>query len=331
MVNRLLCKVKRMLSPLRFEPIFKTNLWGGTRLRPLLNHPPSEEATGESWLLSDVDGSPSRVAHGPLAGRTLRELMADFGTDLLGDAKPINGRFPLLIKLIDARQELSVQVHPSDTQARLKDPTAAGKTEAWVVLAANPATSRIYSGFKTGMNPERFQRSLKDGTSATTLHQFTPEPGDCLFLSPGTVHAIGADLLIYEVQQTSDITYRLFDWNRLDGKTGQPRQLHVEDGLAVSNFDCGPCPPITPKRDGECERLVTCEYFQLERFSLRRPFQVKGGQCSILTVIEGRGTLNGEHLRTGDTFLIPASLTDASLVPDGSLTILHAVPGRWLC
>ena len=295
------------LYPLRFEPIFKTMLWGGTRLRPFLSRPPSEEPTGEAWLLSDVDGSQSRVSHGPLAGKTLRELMTDYSSDLLGDAKPINGRFPVLLKFIDAKQELSVQVHPNDEQARLKNPTAAGKTEAWVILDANPATSRIYAGFNDGVTAESFRAALAAGTVPGTLHQFTPERGDCVFLPAGTVHAIGADILLFEVQQTSDITYRLYDWDRIDSKTGKPRDLHVEDGLACANFEKGPCPPVEIEHVGEWtntfHHLVDCDHFRLiqDRITGRRAIARGLNRCQILTVVEGSGTIDGEPVALGET------------------------------
>lgn len=313
-------------TPLRFAPIFKTTLWGGRRLRPFLGLPPNDESIGEAWLLSDVDGSPSFVADGPYSGYSLKDLIARFGEALLGSAKPIDGRFPLLIKLIDARQELSLQVHPNDEQARAKNPTAAGKTEAWVVLAADPQTSRLYSGFRPGVDPQSFRNALSKGQAAETFHQFIPQPGDCLFLRAGTVHAIGRDLLIYECQQTSDITYRLFDWNRVDAQ-GQPRPLHVEDGIACADFAQGPCPPLVPIRDGECERLIECEYFSLERWTLARPREFAGNVCRIITAIAGQGTLADQPLRPGDTWLIPAACNSVSVIPHDTLTLLLAAPG----
>ena len=157
-----------------------------------------------------------------------------------------HGKFPLLLKFIDARQELSVQVHPNDEQAAKLGPGQFGKTEAWVILDRCAETSQIYAGFAEGVTADHFRAALAEKTTPRTLHSFTPEPGDCVFLEAGTVHAIGANILLFEVQQTSDITYRLYDWDRVDAKTGQPRQLHIEDGLACADFARGPCPPVAP-------------------------------------------------------------------------------------
>src|SRR3954471_9486416 len=166
-----------MLYPLRFEPIFKHNLWGGRRLPAFLNRPaPQDDAIGEAWVLSDVDGSPSRVANGPLEGSTLRSLLASDPERLVGRAAAPQGKFPLLLKFIDARQELSVQVHPNDEQAAAKYPGGNGKTEAWVVLDANPATSRIYAGFRPGVTAGDFRAALAARTTPHTLHSFTPKP-----------------------------------------------------------------------------------------------------------------------------------------------------------
>jgi mannose-6-phosphate isomerase len=191
------------LYPLRFEPIFTSNLWGGRRLPEFLRRtPPHDDPIGEAWVLSDVDGQTSRIANGPLSGVSLRELLADRPERILGSAKPINGRFPLLLKFIDSRQELSVQVHPNDEQAARQRPGATGKTEAWVILETDPATSRIYAGFNAGVSMEAFHAALAAKRTPETLHRFVPQPGDCVFLPAGTVHAIGADILLFEVQQT---------------------------------------------------------------------------------------------------------------------------------
>lgn len=326
------------LYPLRFEPVFKSMLWGGRRLPGFLNKPHSaDEPVGEAWVLSDVDGSPTRVADGPLAGATLRELLADDPASLLGTAKPANGRFPLLLKFLDARQELSVQVHPNDEQACRKAAGAAGKTEAWVVLDANPATSRVYAGFKPGVTAGDFRAALAAGTTPQTLHSFTPQPGDCVFLEAGTVHAVGADILLFEVQQTSDITYRLYDWDRVDAKTGRPRDLHVDDGLACSDFARGPCNPVRPETVGGSGwtrgELVACRYFTLGRHHAVRPFPVGvDGQCRVVVCTGGRGVLSwggrDYPLATGDVVLLPAAVGEIWCRPDGDISVLECgLPG----
>jgi len=321
------------LYPLRFEPIFTTNLWGGRRLPAYLNRTVGhDDPIGEAWVLSDVDGSPSRVADGPLAGRTLRELMAADPARIVGAAKTPQGRFPLLLKFLDARQELSVQVHPNDEQAAKLGPGKFGKTEAWVVLDADPATSRLYAGFAEGVSAADFCAALAEKATPKTLHAFTPKPGDCVFLEAGTVHAIGADLLLFEVQQTSDITYRLYDWDRVDAKTQQPRQLHIDEGLACADFQRGPCPPVGPAvvvGDGvRREGLVTCAYFALERFKAQVPFRVgAANRCRTVVCVGGSGELEsrGERyaFRTGDVFLLPAEVGACIALPAEPVTLLE--------
>ena len=216
------------LYPLRFEPIFRRYLWGGRRLGTVLGKPIGEGSDyAESWEVVDHGADQSRVAFGPLAGTTLGELVREHGHELLGRHHP-QPQFPLLIKLLDAQQKLSVQVHPNDEQAARLDTPDYGKTEAWVVLAAEPG-SRIYAGLKRGFDRPALERELNRGTCELCLHHFEPRVGDCVFLPAGTVHALGGGLLIAEVQQSSDTTYRLFDWNRV-GPDGRPRALHIEAG-----------------------------------------------------------------------------------------------------
>jgi mannose-6-phosphate isomerase len=321
------------LYPLRFEPIFTTNLWGGRRLPGWLNRTVAhDDPIGEAWVLSDVEGSLSRVADGALAGVTLRELMATEPDRIVGRAQAPQGRFPLLLKFLDARQELSVQVHPNDEQAAQLGPGQFGKTEAWVVLEADPATSRLYAGFVEGVTAADFRAALAAKTAPRTLHSFTPNPGDCVFLEPGTVHAIGSNLLLFEVQQTSNITYRLYDWDRVEAKTGRPRQLHVDEGLACTNFRRGRCRPVGPTvgvRDGvRCEGLVACTYFTLERFTARKPFRVGAeNRCRAVVCVRGSGELESSGarftFRTGDVFLLPAEVGAGTVVPAGEVTILE--------
>jgi mannose-6-phosphate isomerase len=312
------------LYPLRFEPIFKSMPWGGRRLPELVNRPaPDDEPVGEAWTLSDVDESVSVVAEGEHAGKTLRALLAADPVGILGGATAPLGRFPLLLKFIDARRELSVQVHPNDAQAAAKKHACGGKTEAWVVLDANPATSRVYSGFRPGTTADTFKAALAAKTVPDTLHAFTPVRGDGVFLEAGTVHAIGADILIFEVQQTSDITYRLYDWDRIDPKTGKLRDLHIDDGLACANFAAGPCHPIRGS-----EALVRCPYFTLDRVTSAVPFRVGAeGQCRAVVCIDGGGELVSDGVRypmtLGDTYLLPAAVGECECKPRGEMTVLE--------
>jgi mannose-6-phosphate isomerase len=263
---------------------------------------------------------------------TLREMLAHDAQRLVGAAKTPQGRFPLLLKFLDARQELSVQVHPNDEQAALLGPGKFGKTEAWVVLDANPITSRLYAGFAEGITAKDFRAALAARRTPRTLHSFTPKPGDCVFLEAGTVHAIGCDLLLFEVQQTSDITYRLYDWDRIDAKTQQPRQLHVEEALACAAFHRGPCPPVAPavvvsngvRREG----LVSCSYFTMERLTARIPFRIgASNRCRAVVCVKGTGELESRGqryaFRTGDVFLLPAEVGQCIALPAEETTFLE--------
>jgi len=293
------------MEPLTFEPIFKSMPWGGRRLPGYLGAAsPHADPIGEAWVLSDVEGNLSRVAAGPHAGRTLRDVIADDPAAIFGDDAPADGRFPLLLKFIDARQELSVQVHPNDEQAVAhKGPGHRGKTEAWVILDSNPETSRIYAGFNDGVTAGDFRKAMSLERTHEMLHAFTPKPGDCVFLEAGTVHAIGADILLFEVQQTSDITYRLHDWNRVDAGTGRPRELHVEAGLAVVGFD-GPCRAVTAAD----ETLVNCRHFTLHRRTLDGSTTVgQAGQCRVVVVIAGQGIIGDIDATIGSVVLLPAA------------------------
>ena len=315
-----------VLYPLRLEPIFKSMLWGGARLPGFVRYPASTtDAIGEAWMLSDVDDSVSIIANGTLTGQSLRELIERHPAELFGANIPADGRFPLLFKFLDASKELSVQVHPNDAQAlKLKGAGYRGKTEAWVILDADPQTSQLYAGFKTGTTAASFRAAMATNSIPETLHAFTPQPGDCVFLEAGTVHAIGADILLFEVQQTSDITYRLYDWDRVDAKTGQPRPLHIDDGLACSNFDAGPCHPVQPNAVGDCHDVVSCPYFTIQHWHGDSPVSVGVvGACRVVVAIQGRGTLAGEPFQIGDVVLLPACLGPVPVVPHGSLRFLE--------
>jgi mannose-6-phosphate isomerase len=323
--------MRETLYPLRFEPIFKTALWGGDALRPMFGQPPRSEPEGEAWVLSDQGDNSSRVLDGPLAGKTLRDLMAVKGRALVGDVNVVNGRFPLLLKFLDARQPLSVQVHPNDEQAKRLEPAGDGfgKTEAWLVLRS-AADSLLYAGLRQGIGRAEFRDALRGGRLPDVMHAFAPRPGDCVFLNAGVIHAIGAGLMLFEVQQTSDITYRLYDWGRVDAKTGKPRQLHVEQALQCTDVDCGPCHPVVPTTmpGQDRERLVGCRYFSLNRIQSAKPFQVgAAGECRIVVVVTGRATVHHDGrqypLHLGDVLLLPAAIGPGECVPDAAATVLE--------
>ena len=317
------------LYPLRFRLLVRRYLWGNRRLETCLGKrlgPGNDYA--ESWEICDHGEDQSIVESGPLTGSTLGELVRRRGRELLGQHHP-QPRFPLLMKFLDAAQSLSVQVHPSDAQAATADPPDFGKTEAWVVMAADPG-SMIYAGLKPGVDAVELSEAIRQGTCERLLHRFEPRVGDCVFLPAGTVHALGQGLLVAEIQQSSDTTYRLYDWNRV-GPDGKARPLHVKKGLEVVDFGRGPVPPQQPQPTGRpwVSRLVACDKFVLDRWDFDRP-QTSGddSRCHILCVLEGSVRIEGDPaaspLCRGGTALLPASLGAVRLVPQERTVMLDA-------
>ena len=311
----------RALPPLRFRPILREYLWGGRRLGADLGKPiGSGPHYAESWEIVDHGADQSVVADGPLAGKALHELITENGAALLGRHYP-RDRFPLLLKFLDRHQTLSVQVHPNDQQAAKLDPPDLGKTEAWVVLAADPG-SKIYAGLRDGIDRKTFEAQTAIGNCQGCLHEFEPHVGDCVLITAGTVHALGAGLLIAEIQQASDTTYRLFDWNRVD-REGKARQLHIEQALDVIDYGRGPVSPVTPTATSEpdTERLVHCDKFVLDRLRLSSIHTLQNdNRFRILSVVEGRASLIADNrtwnLQRGETILIPASTNEVKIAPD---------------
>jgi mannose-6-phosphate isomerase len=317
------------LYPLRFHPILRRYLWGGRGLGTELGKPIGEgDDYAESWEVCDRGTDQSVVATGPLAGTTLGELVKTRGAELLGRHAG-HGRFPLLFKFLDAQKTLSVQVHPDDARALRLDPPDLGKTEAWVILKAAPG-SLIYAGLKRGFDRHALAREAARGTCDLCLHRFEPRAGDCVFLPAGVVHAIGAGLLVAEIQQSSDTTYRLFDFNRL-GPDGRPRELHVEAALEAIDYQYGPAQPQTPQPTDRphVERLVACDKFTLDRWRIDAPCEIGGdGRCHLLAVIGGQvrvaGDPDGALLSTGATILLPAALGAVLLTPAVPSVLLDA-------
>ena len=317
--------------PLRFEPLWKRYVWGGRRLASLLRKPIGEESCAESWEICDRGHEQSVVTNGPWAGKTLHQLVVEQGPALLGRHHPQTS-FPLLFKFLDAQQILSVQVHPNDRQAALLVPPDRGKSEAWYVLATEPG-SRIYAGLKRGFDRAAVQRELSRGTLELCLHSFEPRVGDCVYVPAGLIHALGAGVLVAELQQSSDTTYRLFDWNRV-GSDGQARPLHMSNALRVADFSLGPVDPRSPEPigppDSLVERLVSCEHFVWDRWTLARSTEFEShDRCHLLAVVEGRLKLEAEGSPTltidkGDTVLLPAATRSVCLLPDGQATLLDA-------
>jgi len=315
--------------PLRFEPIFRQYIWGGRKLGDVLGKSIGPEGVyAESWEIVDHGDDQSAVAAGPLAGSTLGELTRQRGEELLGPGR-VEPSFPLLLKFLDAAQTLSVQVHPNDEQAARLDPPDRGKTEAWVVLEAEPE-GLIYAGLKPGVDRPTLARAIKEGRCEECLHRFHPESGDCVFIPAGTAHALGKGVLVAEIQQASDVTYRLFDWNRL-GSDGKPRELHVEQGLEVIDWDRGPVRPQQPQptERPHVARLVDCEKFLLDRWQLDSPQQLGGnGRPHVLAVLRGSLKLEGDPmpgpLARGGTAMLPASLGAVRVEPASGSVLLDA-------
>lgn len=304
--------------PLRLEPIFRRYLWGGRRLHSVLGKEIGEgDDYAESWEIVDHAADQSVVAGGSLAGKTLHELVEDHGPELFGRHHPLP-QFPLLFKFLDAHRNLSVQVHPNDEQARQLDPPDLGKTEAWVVLHAEPG-SLVYAGLKRGFDRQAFEREIHRGTTELCLHRFEPQVGDCIFIPAGTVHALGEGLIIAEIQQASDTTFRVSDWNRV-GTDGQPRPLHIEQSLEVIDYETGPVVAVTPQTTDRpyVSRLVACDKFVLDRWKFDSPKTINGDdRFHIIAVLEGTVEVSSdttsEALTKGQTFLLPAAADPCTL------------------
>jgi mannose-6-phosphate isomerase len=321
------------LYPLKFTPILRRLIWGGRRLGTVLGKPIGEfQDYAESWEISDYKDAVSVVSDGPLAGTTLRELVRGRGAELLGARFATADQFPLLVKFIDARDVLSVQVHPDDEKGR-RLANDNGKTETWVIVDAEPG-SLIYSGLEPGVTKEQFGRSIAEGRVEPLLHRFEPKPGDCILIVAGTVHAIGAGVLLAEIQQMSDATFRVDDWGRL-GPDGKPRELHVGQALEATDFTRGSVDPLVPvatttPAGNTLEALSRSAYFALERLWLTVPEPVGSpGRFTILMGLGGTSRVRHEDRDTvlafGESLLLPASLGPCQIVPEGHSTVLTCV------
>jgi mannose-6-phosphate isomerase len=319
------------LYPLRFEPIYQYRLWGGRRLAKLLSAPlPGDGPIGEAWLLSDRDDHPSLVADGPLKGKTIAQLLKQSPEQLLGKLAGHFPRFPLLLKFLDVCKPLSVQVHPSDARVELLPPGETGKTEAWVVLEGD-AESRIYAGLKPGTTADNLRGAIANGKVEDHLAYFTPKTGDSILVRAGTVHSL-RDVVVFEVQENSDVTFRLYDWNHVDAKTGQPRALQVDQAMACIDFAQGAIGPVAPVVEEAKpvlrERLFDCERFGLWRIRGESPFIVgAAGTPRVLVCIAGDGQLEHDGanyaIGKGDVLLLPAVVGACVCRPNGAISLLE--------
>lgn len=323
-----------MLYPLTFRPIFKERIWGGRQLAELYCKAlPPGVRVGESWEISDRPGDASVIATGPLAGKDLRWLMENHAPDLLGDARPLSGHFPLLVKILDAQGTLSLQVHPPVAKAAQLG--GEPKTELWHIAAAAP-DAELFAGLKRGVAREEFERRIHDGSVAECFHRIPVRTGDSMFLPSGRVHALGAGIVLFEIQQNSDTTYRVFDWNRV-GLDGKPRELHLAQSLASIDFDDFE-PRLIPKRSTveqgcEVQPLVNDALFAVDAVSLK-PGQSVAWQtprCLIVGLVAGSLTLTagGHRLKTeaGQFSLVPACLREVELRAETAVRFLKVIPG----
>jgi mannose-6-phosphate isomerase len=301
-----------VLYPLRFHPVLRRYLWGGRRLTTLGKTLGPENDYAESWEIVDHGADQSVVSHGALAGQTLGELASHYASELFGrDGSPAS--FPLLFKFLDANDRLSIQVHPDDARAAKLVPPDRGKTEAWVILDAAP-DSYLYAGLRSGVDAATLRREIARRTCELCVERIEPRVGDCYFLPAGVVHALGPGLLVAEIQQASDTTYRIYDWSRL-GPDGQPRKLHVNEALEAIDYQYGPVTAQRPATAGNphVERLVACDQFVFDRWTVSAEERVGGDdRFHILAVIEGSLTIDGDPaavpLERGGVALLPAGL-----------------------
>jgi mannose-6-phosphate isomerase len=319
------------LYPLRFEPIYQYRLWGGRRLADLLTTPLPNGPVGEAWILSDREDHASQVADGPLKGQTISQLLKQFPEQILGRLAGRFQRFPLLLKFLDAHEMLSVQVHPTTANTNFLPAGETAKTEGWVVLETK-SDSSIYAGVKPGTTAATLRLALKNGTVAARLAEFTPRPSDAVFLPAGTVHSLGGDVVVFEIQQNSDVTFRLYDWGHVDAKTGKPRALQIEQAIACVDFARGAVGPVAPVVEATTpvnrEKLFDCDYFRLWRLRGESLFTVGVADLPrVLVCIEGAGQI--EHrsdtyrIRKGDVFLLPAVLGVCAFRPGEVVTLLE--------
>lgn len=319
------------LYPFKFHPIYKAKIWGGNKIKTIL-HKDFGELTncGESWELSAVEGDVSVVANGHLAGNSLTELIEQFGADLLGQKviKQHATSFPLLIKFLDAKEDLSIQVHPNDAQAQAKH-GCNGKTEMWYVLDADPGASLI-SGFKRATNKEEYVAKLESGQLTDLLNREEVSAGDVFYLPAGRIHTIGAGLLIAEIQQSSDVTYRIYDFDRTDA-AGNKRELHTAEALEVLDFSCKkPYKTSYLNRNNEVVNLVESAYFITNKLRLdqkmKRNLLNKDSFVIYMCITGGLMLLANQYsiqLVAGETLLVPAALAHIELIPAQECELLE--------
>lgn len=325
-----------MLPLLRFSPILKRARWGGRALGTRLNKRVGPEADySESWEIVDLQGHQSRTIDAQGKEHSLHDLFVNSREELLGSKECSESRFPLLLKFLDANDRLSVQVHPNDEQANLLQPGEWGKTEAWVILEAAP-DAVVYAGLIPGTTLEQVQREAASGNVAALLQEIRVKRGDCLLIPAGTVHAVGAGVMLLEIQQSSDLTYRLYDWGWTDAD-GNPRPLHIQQALQCIDpelrplFISGESAPSSLKTGIKEEKLVDCDYFEMRRVRVTGDEAIQNSGMRIWSVMEGEGELRAgeqrEEVRVGDTVMIPAATKRFEVHSAKGLEVIETRPG----
>ncbi|WP_129721244.1 mannose-6-phosphate isomerase, class I [Xylanivirga thermophila] len=322
-----------MLYPLIFEPVLKERIWGGTTLHAKYGRELPSDKVGESWDVACHKNGMSKISNGELKGKTLKEVIDEYGKDLLGkdlQDKHIK-KFPLLIKILDATDVLSVQVHPDDEYAKVHEDGELGKTEMWYIIDAKPGAKLVY-GVKEDTTKEQFEKAIKAGKLEEYLNTIDVAPGDVVYIPAGMVHAIGAGILICEVQQNSDTTYRVYDWNRVDD-TGKARELHIKQALDVIDFEGKHSTEKVmglsrQKGESQVTYYVANKYFAMEKLDVIHELeqQVNGERFFILTVVEGEGKIvyfgGTQEFKAGQSIMIPACMKDYTI--EGNCTIIKS-------
>ncbi len=309
------------MYPLLFEPDFKERVWGGKKLKDVFGKNIPNEHTGESWEIACHHNGQSKILNGDLKGLTLEQALLEKGQDIIGIPFKQGDKFPLLIKFIDAKSKLSVQVHPEDDYAAFNENGELGKSEAWYILQADPG-AKLVAGLKDGVTKEVFKEKLEANALEEVLNEVEVKAGDVLNIPAGLIHAIGDGILLAEIQQNSDTTYRVYDWGRL-GLDGKPRELHVEKSLDVIDFDQKHSKDLVK---GKCETFdgytlteyVRNKYFVLQQLSVEATYKGSSGDgFEIYMTVEGQGLLSCDGheiaLEEGQTFIIPKALGDYTL------------------
>ncbi len=322
--------MENQLYPLKFTPILKDKIWGGEKLKSILKKESKKNNLGESWEISGVQGDVSVVSNGFLAGNNLEELIEIYMGELVGDEvyNTFNTEFPLLFKYIDADDDLSVQVHPNDEMSRERH-NAFGKTEMWYVIDAEPKSTLI-SGFVKPSSKQEYLDALNSGKLMSLLQKHEVKEGDTFFIPAGNIHAIGAGILLAEIQQTSDVTYRIYDFDRKDSE-GNTRELHTDLALDANDYNNTNKKIDYQLKDDEAVMLASCQYFTTNVLSITEPFDRDVYLLNSFVVymcVDGKADIvyqdgKRESISKGETVLVPANIGEIELVPDGKAKLLE--------